>query len=39
LGTLEEHNYSGYLTVEKDGGENSIEAVAQAMDYLTQLFR
>ena len=39
LGTLEEHNYSGYLTVEKDGGENSTEAVGQAMDYLTQLFR
>ena len=39
LGTLEEHNYSGFLTIEKDAGENSIEAVGQAMDYLTQLFR
>ena len=39
LGTLEEHNYSGFLTIEKDAGENSIEAVGQAMNYLTQLFR
>ena len=39
LGTLEEHHYSGFLTVEKEGGDNSIEAVGQAMDYLTQLFR
>jgi sugar phosphate isomerase/epimerase len=38
LGTLEEHNYSGYLTVERDSEENSIEQCAQAMEYLTNLF-
>lgn len=38
LGTLEEHNYSGFLTIERDTEENSIEEVGQAIEYLTNLF-
>ncbi len=38
LGTLEEHHYAGYLTVERDTEENTIEQCAQAMEYLTNLF-
>ncbi|MFK7766128.1 MAG: sugar phosphate isomerase/epimerase family protein [Mariniblastus sp.] len=39
LGTLEEHNYTGFLAVERDSEENSIEEVGQAIEYLTNLFR
>lgn len=38
LGTLEEHNYSGFLTIERESDENSIEEVGQAIEYLTNLF-
>ncbi len=38
LGILEENNYAGYLTVERDAEENSLEQCAQAMEYLTNLF-
>lgn len=38
LGTLEEHEYSGYLTVERESEENSIEECGQAIEYLTNLF-
>lgn len=38
LGTLEEHNYNGYLTVEREA-ENSIEQCGQAIEYLTNLFK
>ena len=38
LGTLEEHNYNGYLTVERES-ENSIQECSQAIEYLTNLFK
>lgn len=38
LGTLEEKNYSGYLTVERSTNENSVQQCAQAMEYLSNLF-
>jgi L-ribulose-5-phosphate 3-epimerase len=38
LGILEENNYSGFLTIERDSEENSVEEVGQAIEYLTNLF-
>lgn len=38
LGILEEHEYSGYLTVERESEENSIEECGQAIEYLTNIF-
>jgi sugar phosphate isomerase/epimerase len=38
LGALEENRYAGYLTVERDADENSVEQCSQAMEYLTNLF-
>lgn len=38
LGTLEEHNYSGYLTIERDS-ENSIQECGEALEFLTNMFR
>jgi sugar phosphate isomerase/epimerase len=39
LGTLEEHHYNGYLTIERDSEENSVEQCAQAIEFLTNLFQ
>ncbi len=39
LGILEEHHYSGYLTVDREPGENAREQCSLAMEYLTNLFR
>jgi sugar phosphate isomerase/epimerase len=39
LGTLEEHGYNGFVTVERESEENSIQECGQAMEYLTNLFR
>jgi sugar phosphate isomerase/epimerase len=39
LGTLEEHGYNGFVTVERDAEDNSIEECGQAMEFLTNLFR
>ena len=39
LGTLEENNYTGYLTIERESEEHSIEQIGQAIEYLTNLFR
>lgn len=38
LGTLEEHNYRGYLTIQRDTEENSIVQCGEAIEYLTNLF-
>ena len=38
LGTLEEHNYSGFITVERETDSNSIEQCSNAIEYLNQLF-
>ena len=38
LGTLEEHNYSGFLTIERETEANPIEEIGQAIEYLTNLF-
>lgn len=38
LATLEEHEYKGYLTVERSTEDNSIEECGQAIEYLTNLF-
>ena len=38
LGLLEENNYTGFLTIERESEENSIEEVGQAIEYLTNLF-
>jgi len=39
LGTLEEHGYRGYLTIQRDTEENSIVQCGEAIEYLTNLFR
>jgi sugar phosphate isomerase/epimerase len=38
LGVLEEHNYQGFLTVDRNAEERSVEQCAMAMEYLTNLF-
>ena len=39
LGALEEHNYRGYLTIQRDTEQNSIVQCGEAIEYLTNLFR
>ena len=39
LGTLEENNYNGFLTVERQGVDNPVLECGQALEYLTNLFR
>lgn len=39
LGSLEEHHYKGYLTIERDADENSVAQCAQAIEFLTNLFQ
>lgn len=39
LGMLEENNYDGFLTIERETEENSILEVGQALEYLTNLFQ
>jgi sugar phosphate isomerase/epimerase len=39
LGTLEESNYTGYLTVERQGVDNPVLECGQAIEFLTNLFR
>ncbi len=38
LGTLEEHNYTGFITVERETDGNTIEQCSNAIEYLNQLF-
>lgn len=38
LGTLEEKNYSGFLTIERNNDDNSVQQCAQAMEYLSNMF-
>ena len=38
LGTLEEKNYSGYLTIERNTDDEAVQQCAQAMEYLSNLF-
>lgn len=38
LGLLEEKNYSGYLTVQRDAESDAVIQCAQSLEYLTQLF-
>ena len=38
LGALEEKNYSGFLTIERNTDDNPVQQCAQAMEYLTNLF-
>ena len=38
LGTLEEKNYAGYLTVERNADDDSVQQCAQAIEYLSNLF-
>lgn len=37
LGALEEHDYRGYFTVEREGAENPVAEIAQAIEYLKSL--
>lgn len=39
LGALEEQNYQGYITVDRDTDGNSIEECGQSIEYLTNLFQ
>jgi sugar phosphate isomerase/epimerase len=39
LGTLEEHHYDGYLTIERDSDENAVQQCSQAIEFLTNLFQ
>lgn len=39
LGTLEENDYQGYLTVERNAEEGSVDQCATAMEFLTNLFQ
>ncbi len=38
LGLLEENNYNGFLTVERNAEDDSVEQCATAIEYLTNLF-
>lgn len=38
LGLLEEQNYGGYLTVQRDAESDAVTQCAQSLEYLTQLF-
>ncbi len=38
LGTLEEKNFTGYLTVERNAEDDSVLQCAQAIEYLSNLF-
>jgi sugar phosphate isomerase/epimerase len=38
LGVLEEHNYNGHLTVDRETSDNSVEQCGNAIEYLRQLF-
>ena len=38
LGLLEEKNYAGYLTVQRDAESESVKQCAESLEYLTQLF-
>ncbi len=38
LGVLEEHNYAGYLTVDRQTDANPVAECGQALEYLTNLF-
>ncbi len=38
LGVLEEKNYAGYLTVQRDAESESVKQCAESLEYLTQLF-
>jgi sugar phosphate isomerase/epimerase len=38
LGLLEEKNYAGYLTVERDAESDAVVQCEQSLQYLTQLF-
>ena len=38
LGLLEEKNYSGYLTVQRDAESDAVQQCSESLEYLTQLF-
>ena len=38
LGLLEEKNYSGYLTVQRDAESDAVQQCGESLEYLTQLF-
>lgn len=38
LGTLEQKNYSGYITIDRDAQSNPVMQCAQGLEYLTNLF-
>lgn len=38
LGLLEEKNYDGYFTVQRDAESDAVTQCAQSLEYLTQLF-
>jgi sugar phosphate isomerase/epimerase len=38
LGALEEQNYCGYITVDRQTDSNPVSACGQALEYLTNLF-
>jgi sugar phosphate isomerase/epimerase len=38
LGALEENNYAGFITIERDSEEDSIAQCATAMEFLTNMF-
>ncbi len=39
LGKLEERHFEGYLTVERNEADNTLEQLDQSMQYLTRLFQ
>lgn len=38
LATLEEHNYQGYITVDRQTDDDSVQECGQAIEYLTNMF-
>ena len=38
LGALEENNYAGFITIERESEEDSIAQCATAMEFLTNMF-
>lgn len=39
LGALEQKNYSGYITIDRDAEADPVAQCAQGLEYLTNLFR
>lgn len=39
LGSLEQRNYAGYITVDRDAESDPVSQCAQGLEYLSNFFR